>query len=161
DQPTGRVELNAKSPDMARSAWTGVSTRDFTDVDIAGLDAGLTERLGWAERTVALPAGRYETLLPPTAVSHLPRFIYWAAGAEGAGGGGAGVRQARRRAPPRRAAVLPARDAVQRSARRGPAEHSVRGRARVRAGLIGLRQRAPAGPHLLDPRWLAGRPDLL
>jgi hypothetical protein len=65
DQPTGRVELNAKSADMARSAWTGVATRDFTDVDIAGLDAGLTERLGWAERTVALPAGRYETLSRP------------------------------------------------------------------------------------------------
>ena len=69
DQPTGRVELNAKSADMVCSAWTGVATRDFSDVDIVGLDAGLTERLGWAERTVSLPAGRYETLLPPTAVS--------------------------------------------------------------------------------------------
>ena len=27
DQPTGRLELNAKSPDMKRSAWTGVATR--------------------------------------------------------------------------------------------------------------------------------------
>jgi predicted Zn-dependent protease len=71
DQPTGRVELNAKSIDLARSAWTGAATRDFTDVDIAGLDAGLSERLDWAKRTVALPAGRYETLLPPTAVSDL------------------------------------------------------------------------------------------
>ena len=87
DQPTGRVELNAKSADMARSAWTGVSTRDFTDVDIAGLDAGLTERLGWAERTVALPAGRYETLLPPTAVSDLLVYMYWSAGAKEAAEG--------------------------------------------------------------------------
>src|SRR5690349_3796509 len=87
DQPTGRVELNAKSADMARSAWTGVSTRDFTDVDIAGLDAGLTERLGWAERTVALPAGRYETLLPPTAVSDLLVYLYWSAGAKEAAEG--------------------------------------------------------------------------
>ena len=82
DQPTGRVELNAKSADMARSAWTGVATRDFTDVDIAGLEAGLTERLGWAARTVALPAGRYETLLPPTAVSDLLVYMYWSAGAK-------------------------------------------------------------------------------
>ena len=87
DQPTGRVELNAKSADMARSAWTGVATRDFTDVDIAGMDAGLAERLGWAARTVALPAGRYETLLPPTAVSDLLVYMYWSAGAKEAAEG--------------------------------------------------------------------------
>ena len=87
DQPTGRVELNAKSADMARSAWTGVATRDFTDVDIAGLDAGLDERLGWARRTVSLPAGRYETLLPPTAVSDLLIYMYWSAGAKEAAEG--------------------------------------------------------------------------
>jgi len=87
DQPTGRVELNAKSADMARSAWTGVATRDFTDVDIAGLDAGLAERLGWAGRTVSLPAGRYETLLPPTAVSDLLVYMYWSAGAKEAAEG--------------------------------------------------------------------------
>ena len=82
DQPTGRVELNAKSGDLARSAWTGAATRDFTDVDIAGLDAGLSERLDWAKRTVALPTGRYETLLPPTAVSDLLIYLYWSAGAK-------------------------------------------------------------------------------
>ncbi len=87
DQPTGRVELNAKSADMARSAWTGVATRDFTDVDIAGLDAGLADRLGWAERAVSLPAGRYETLLPPTAVSDLLTYLYWSAGAKEAAEG--------------------------------------------------------------------------
>jgi predicted Zn-dependent protease len=87
DQPTGRVELNAKSADMARSAWAGVATRDFTDVDIAGLDAGLTERLGWAERAVSLPAGRYETLLPPTAVADLLTYLYWSAGAKEAAEG--------------------------------------------------------------------------
>jgi predicted Zn-dependent protease len=84
DQPTGRVELNAKSADMERSAWTGAATRDFTDVDIAGLDAGLSERLDWAKRSVSLPAGRYETLLPPTAVSDLMIYLYWSAGAKDA-----------------------------------------------------------------------------
>ena len=64
-----------------------MGTRDFTDVDIAGLDAGLAERLGWAERTVALPAGRYETLLPPTAVSDLLIYLYWSAGAKEAAEG--------------------------------------------------------------------------
>jgi len=87
DQPTGRVELNAKSADLARSAWTGATTRDFTDVDIAGLDAGLSERLDWAKRSVSLTPGRYETLLPPTAVSDLLIYLYWSAGAKDAADG--------------------------------------------------------------------------
>ena len=87
DQPTGRVELNAKSADLTRSAWTGAATRDFTDVDIAGLDAGLGERLDWAKRSISLPAGRYETLLPPTAVSDLLIYLYWSAGAKDAADG--------------------------------------------------------------------------
>jgi predicted Zn-dependent protease len=87
DQPTGRVELNAKSADLTRSAWTGAATRDFTDVDIAGLDAGLSGRLDWAKRSISLPAGRYETLLPPTAVSDLLVYLYWSAGAKDAADG--------------------------------------------------------------------------
>ncbi|WP_248961546.1 TldD/PmbA family protein [Sphaerisporangium perillae] len=87
DQPTGRLELNAKSPDMTRSAWSGVATRDFTDVDVAALDAGLARRLDWAKRRVDLPAGRYETLIPPTAVADLMIYLYWSAGARDAADG--------------------------------------------------------------------------
>jgi predicted Zn-dependent protease len=87
DQPTGRVELNAKSADLERSAWTGTATPDFTDVDVAGLAAGLAERLDWAKRSISLPAGRYETLLPPTAVSDLLTYLYWSAGAKEAAEG--------------------------------------------------------------------------
>ncbi|MEU6808617.1 metallopeptidase TldD-related protein [Streptomyces sp. NPDC046831] len=77
DQPGGTLELNAKSPDRTRSAWAGRSTRDFRDVDPAALDAELAVRLGWAERRTALPAGRYETLLPPTAVADLLIYQMW------------------------------------------------------------------------------------
>jgi predicted Zn-dependent protease len=87
DQPTGRLELNAKSADLTRSAWAGAATRDFTDVDVAALDADLTERLSWQQRRIELPAGRYETLLPPTAVSDLMVYLYWSAGARDAGEG--------------------------------------------------------------------------
>ena len=87
DQPGGRLELNAKSADLSRSAWAGASTRDFTDVDVAALDAGLAERLSWQERKIELPAGRYETLLPPTAVSDMLIYMYWSAGARDAGEG--------------------------------------------------------------------------
>ncbi|GAA3307131.1 metallopeptidase TldD-related protein [Streptomyces cinereospinus] len=79
DQPNGTLELNAKSPDRTRSAWAGRSTRDFEDVDPAALDAELAVRLGWAERRVELPAGRYETLLPPTAVADLLIYQMWSA----------------------------------------------------------------------------------
>ena len=85
DQPTGRLELNAKSQaDLTRSAWAGLGTADFSDVDVAGLEAGLAERLGWAERSVDLPAGRYETLLPPSALADLMIYMYWSAGAKDA-----------------------------------------------------------------------------
>ncbi|MER5434842.1 metallopeptidase TldD-related protein [Streptomyces sp. NPDC002588] len=79
DQPNGTLELNAKSPDRTRSAWAGRSTRDFKDVDPAVLDAELAVRLGWAKRRIALPAGRYETLLPPTAVADLLIYQLWSA----------------------------------------------------------------------------------
>jgi predicted Zn-dependent protease len=87
DQPNGTLELNAKSPDRTRSAWAGRSTRDFKDVDPAALDAELATRLGWAERRVELPAGRYETLLPPTAVADLLIYQMWSAAARDAAEG--------------------------------------------------------------------------
>jgi predicted Zn-dependent protease len=59
--------------------WHGQSTRDFTDVDVAATDATLRSRLAWCERSVELPAGRYETLLPPSAVADLMINLYWSA----------------------------------------------------------------------------------
>ncbi|WP_328316770.1 metallopeptidase TldD-related protein [Streptomyces sp. NBC_00388] len=87
DQPNGTLELNAKSPDRSRSAWAGRATRDFTDVDPAALDAELAQRLRWAERRVSLPAGRYETLLPPTAVADLLIYQFWSSAARDAAEG--------------------------------------------------------------------------
>jgi predicted Zn-dependent protease len=84
DQPTGRLDINGKSRDYTRSAWVGASTTDFTDIDVTALDAHLAERLGWAGRPVELPAGRYQTLLPPAAVADLMIYLYWSAGARDA-----------------------------------------------------------------------------
>ncbi|MFJ3923476.1 metallopeptidase TldD-related protein [Streptomyces sp. NPDC090022] len=84
DQPNGTLELNAKSPDRQRSAWVGRATRDFKDVDPLALDGELAVRLGWAERKIELPAGRYETLLPPTAVADLLIYQMWSAAARDA-----------------------------------------------------------------------------
>jgi predicted Zn-dependent protease len=84
DQPTGKVDLNAKSADLARSAWNGQATHDFSDVDVRALDGDLARRLEWATRQVELPAGRYETILPPTAIADLLVYLYWSSGAKDA-----------------------------------------------------------------------------
>jgi predicted Zn-dependent protease len=71
------VELNGKSPDFGRSVWAGVGTRDFRDVSVADLAADVERKMGWSQRRIELPAGRYETLLPPSAVSDLMIYLYW------------------------------------------------------------------------------------
>jgi predicted Zn-dependent protease len=75
-QPTGRIDINGKSPDYTRSAWVGMGTPDFADVRVEALDRELSRRLAWADRSVELPAGRYETLLPPAAVADLFLLLY-------------------------------------------------------------------------------------
>ena len=84
DQPTGKADINAKSADPGGSAWTGQATRDFTDVDVPAITAGLGRRLDWARRQVELPAGRYETLLMPSAMADLFIPLYMASGAKDA-----------------------------------------------------------------------------
>jgi predicted Zn-dependent protease len=82
DQPTGKVEVNAKSG--SASAWAGQGTRDFSDIDVGRLDSDLARRLDWARRQVDLPAGRYETLLSPSAMADLFVYFFWSAGAKDA-----------------------------------------------------------------------------
>jgi predicted Zn-dependent protease len=82
-QPTGRLELNAKSG-RGGSAWLGRSTRDFSDVGVEPLAEELRTRLGWGQRTVELPPGQYETLLPPGPVADLMIYTYWTANAQDA-----------------------------------------------------------------------------
>jgi predicted Zn-dependent protease len=77
DQPTGRVELNGKTADFGRSVWAGQGTRDFSDVAVADLAADVERKMRWSQRRVDLPAGRYETLLPPSAVADLMIYLYW------------------------------------------------------------------------------------
>ena len=80
-QPTGTLELNAKSADLRRSSWGGLSTPDFRGVTVDDLAASLTRRLEWARRTADLPAGRFDTVLPPTAVADFMIYLAWSAAA--------------------------------------------------------------------------------
>lgn len=80
-QPTGHYACTAKDSTLTRSAWTGGATRDFRDVDAADMAATVAQRLAWAERRIDLPAGRYDTILPPSSVADLVIDAYWGAGA--------------------------------------------------------------------------------
>lgn len=81
-QPTGTVEINAKRE--GASAWAGISTPWFTEVPTDTLLDDLAMRLGWANRTVELPAGRYETLMPPSAVADMMIYLGWSMDGRGA-----------------------------------------------------------------------------
>jgi predicted Zn-dependent protease len=74
-QPTGSVEINAKRGEA--SAWAGVSTPDFVGVPTDSMLDDLSMRLSWAGRTVELPAGRYETLMPPSTVADMMIYLTW------------------------------------------------------------------------------------
>jgi predicted Zn-dependent protease len=80
-QPTGHYGCTGKPADLGSSAWVGGATRDFADVDALALENELAQRLRWAERRIDLPAGRYDTILPPTAVADLMIYAYWSASA--------------------------------------------------------------------------------
>ncbi|TFV58382.1 TldD/PmbA family protein [Mycobacterium sp. PS03-16] len=81
-QPTGSVEINAKRG--GASAWAGISTPDFVNVPTDCLLEDLAMRLDWSARTVELPAGRYETLMPPSTVADMMIYLAWAMDGRGA-----------------------------------------------------------------------------
>jgi predicted Zn-dependent protease len=80
-QPSARVELTGRSADGTRSAWSGQGASEIETLDLAAIEADVAKRLGWSERRVALDAGRYDTILPPSAVADLMLYAYWSSGA--------------------------------------------------------------------------------
>ncbi len=81
-QPTGSVEINAKRD--GASAWAGTSTPWFVDVPVDVMLAELSMRLDWSRRTVELPAGRYETIMPPSTVADMMIYLGWTMEGRGA-----------------------------------------------------------------------------
>jgi len=80
EQPSVRVELTGRTADGARSAWSGQGAAEIGSIDLAALEADVAKRLGWSERKIDLDAGRYETILPPSAVADLLLYMYWSSG---------------------------------------------------------------------------------
>ena len=83
-QPTGHFACTGKTADLMTSAWVGRATRDFADVDPLAAEEELAQRLAWGRRKVDLEAGRYDTILPPTALADLMIYAYWVADARSA-----------------------------------------------------------------------------
>ncbi len=81
-QPTGSVEINAKRD--GASAWAGVSTPDFVSVPTDSMLDDLSTRLDWSRRTIELPPGRYETLMPPSTVADMMIYLSWTMDGRGA-----------------------------------------------------------------------------
>ncbi len=79
-QPEGSLQLVARSVDGSASTWVGAGTPDFTDVSIDEIETRLRLRLAWSSPRFERPAGRYEVILPPEAVSDLMCSIAWEVG---------------------------------------------------------------------------------
>ncbi len=79
--PTGRIELNAKSSDMERTAYWS-DALDLNHVpDLRSATHDLSTRLDWQRRRIDLDAGRYDTILPPNAVADFMTYLYITASA--------------------------------------------------------------------------------
>ena len=84
EQPTSHIGITGKPNDLSTSAWVGQAAERIDEIDVVALDSELTRRIGWAERRVDLPAGRYDTVLPPTAVADLMIYAYFVASGQDA-----------------------------------------------------------------------------
>jgi predicted Zn-dependent protease len=79
-QPTGKLELVARTADGSASSWAGIGTPDLGATEVGPIADRLATRLSWAERQVELPAGRYEVLLPPDAMADVTALMAYATG---------------------------------------------------------------------------------
>jgi predicted Zn-dependent protease len=67
-QPTGAVSLVGRTADGSGSAWVAEPT---ITPSLERMEQEIWRRLDWATTQVALEAGRYEVLMPPSAVSDM------------------------------------------------------------------------------------------
>jgi predicted Zn-dependent protease len=67
-QPTGAVNLVGRTGDGTGSAWVGAPT---VTPSLEEMEQEIWRRLDWGKRQIALEAGRYEVILPPSGVADL------------------------------------------------------------------------------------------
>jgi predicted Zn-dependent protease len=71
-QPTSAVSLVGRTADGSGSAWVGMPT---IDPSLEAMEEEIWRRLDWAKRQVALEAGHYEVILPPSGVGDLMAML--------------------------------------------------------------------------------------
>lgn len=71
-QPTAAVNLVGRTADGSGSAWVGVPT---IDPSLEAMEQEIWRRLDWAKKQIALEAGRYEVILPPSGVGDMMAMI--------------------------------------------------------------------------------------
>jgi predicted Zn-dependent protease len=87
DSPDGHLGITARRPGPdggPRTSWVGRAFTDPDALDPEMLYSELRRRLRWGERRIELPAGRYDTVLPPEAVADLVAFLHFSLGARAA-----------------------------------------------------------------------------
>jgi predicted Zn-dependent protease len=67
-QPTGAVNLVARTADGTGTAWVG---RPTISPSLQKMEEEIWRRLDWGRKMVSLDAGRYEVILPPSGVTDL------------------------------------------------------------------------------------------
>jgi predicted Zn-dependent protease len=67
-QPTAAVSLVGRTADGSGSAWVGVPA---VDTSLREMEEEIWRRLDWGRRQIALDAGRYEVILPPSGVADM------------------------------------------------------------------------------------------
>jgi predicted Zn-dependent protease len=83
-QSEGALQLVFRGTDGTSSTWAGAGTADFSDISIEGMEERLRRRLAWSATRLDRPAGRYEVILPPEAVSDLMANLAFEAGGRNA-----------------------------------------------------------------------------
>ena len=71
-QPTASVNLVGRTEDGSGSAWVGVPV---IAPSLEEMEAEIWRRLEWETRRVALEAGRYEVILPPSGVADMMAML--------------------------------------------------------------------------------------
>ncbi len=75
-QLNGHIGFTAKSPDFKKSVWSGQAAKNFDAIDVGAHYAQLKTRLDWSQKQLSLPAGKYETILSPSAMGDLMIYFY-------------------------------------------------------------------------------------
>jgi predicted Zn-dependent protease len=81
-QPTGAVHLVGRTADGTGSAWVGAPT---ITPSLEEMEQEIWRRLDWGKRQIALDAGRYEVILPPSGVGDMMAVLdFYALGGQDA-----------------------------------------------------------------------------